>query len=241
MPPNIAICYWGLTRSTRFVYKTHHEKIFNVLTKHGATYDVFLHTWQTDQNLVWDRDMPVAHDYTEQYYLNTKYYKRDDQAEFLNSIDMRDYHYAELKDAEWAPFLVRNHLCALESLKRCVSMCIATNNKYDYVMFVRPDAEILTELPYEQIFNPLNNDHNIYIPTDGSFYGYNDRFAVVKFEHVLWYSHRINSLKEYRKKGNVIGAEKYVKHIVDNHYHYVPINFNFELIRSNGKKAGEPW
>lgn len=43
--PRVAICYWGLTRSTKKVYQTHFDKIFNVLEKNDMPHDVFMHTW----------------------------------------------------------------------------------------------------------------------------------------------------------------------------------------------------
>lgn len=45
-PLKIAICYWGLTRSTSKVYESHYTKIFDLLKDQGHKFDVFMHTWK---------------------------------------------------------------------------------------------------------------------------------------------------------------------------------------------------
>ena len=51
----IAVCYWGMTRSTKFVYKTHIEHLFNVLKNHNIEYTIFMHTWkvENDKNIIY--------------------------------------------------------------------------------------------------------------------------------------------------------------------------------------------
>lgn len=43
---NVAICYWGMTRSTKKVYKTHQTYLFDKLTENNINYKVFMHTWK---------------------------------------------------------------------------------------------------------------------------------------------------------------------------------------------------
>ena len=92
----IAICYWGMTRSTRYVYQSHYDKVFNVLKDQNIEFDVFIHTWKTDDNLVWDRKMPVKNDYEEYKLLNPYKYQLDNQDDFLKSITFSDYFYEDL-------------------------------------------------------------------------------------------------------------------------------------------------
>ena len=56
MELDFAIIYFGLTRSTKHVYKSHIERIFNVLKKHNLTYQTFMHTWQLKDDIqtVWE-------------------------------------------------------------------------------------------------------------------------------------------------------------------------------------------
>lgn len=230
--PHFAICYHGMTRSTRYVYNSHYEKIFDVLTNNGATFDVFLHTWKTDKNIVWYEDIGIPNDYTEHEFLRPKYYQLDNQDDFLNSINFSDYYY-EGSSREWAPDLVRNHICALESQKRCFNMCLASGIKYDYVIFARPDSIFHHELPYKEIVeeNGRLQDNTILISPRDSWEGYNDKFAIVRFEHAHHYGTRIDEIIDYRKNIDYIVSEKYVKYIIDKYYKVRFIDFSIDIER----------
>lgn len=226
-----AICYHGMTRSTRFVYQSHIDNIFNIITEKNATYDVYLHTWRSNNNMVWEKNIPIPNDYTEHLFLQPKDYQLDEQDEYLNSINFNDYYYPNTQ--EWIPELIRNYLCALESKKRCFTMCKKTNIKYDYVIFVRPDALIKTKLPYDYIISSSSLNSPIFIPNDNWYQGYNDRFAITRFNIAEHYAYKIDEMKYYRQNINYIVAERYCKWIVDKYYTINPIEFKFDLIRSN--------
>lgn len=227
----IAICYWGLTRSTKHVYQTHETHVFDVLKNAGIEFDVFLHTWRTDQNRVWDWVLDTPLDPDEFRCLCPAAYQIDDQNEFLYNIQFSDYFYEWDRENEWSPELLRNHLCALESQKRVVNLCIGSNRKYTHVLFLRPDVRILNNLPITELFNGPTNQ--IVLPDNNHYEGYNDRFAVVAFENVLWYSHRINRAAEFRRNHGRIVSEKLVKHVVDTHYTPKFVEFRFVLVRSD--------
>jgi hypothetical protein len=232
-PPHFAICYWGMTRSTRHVYQTHFKHVFDILKQNGATFDIYMHTWKSNNNFIWNDECPIEHDYTEHQLLNPDFYKIDDQDEFLKTVSMDDYFYANEMD-EWWPELVRNHICALESQKRCVNLMLSSNRNYDYVMFLRPDARFTMDLPYKTVFAEELNWCEIVVPDDKEYQGCNDQFAIVKFEHVLPYSHRLNQMALYRSNVGFITSEKYTKYIVDTYYSVKKIHFPFELIRPGG-------
>jgi len=231
-PKRIAICYWGLPRSIGLVYPSQKEKVFDVLDKHCIEYDIYAHFWKTDVNRVWDWVIPVPLDYENVKLLNAKQVQLDDQQAFLDTIKFEEYYYEHEKEQEWSPELIRNHLCALESQKRCVNLCLSANIAYDYVMFLRPDALIETDLPVELVFGGETN--TIILPTNNHYEGLNDRFAILKFESVLWYSHRINRIREFRKHNGRIVSEKYVKYVVDRHYIPQFVDFYFRLMRTDG-------
>ena len=237
----IAICYFGMTRSTRFVYQSHIDNIFNVIIENNSTYDVYLHTWRTNYNNVWDKNYSIPNDYTEHLFLNPKGYQIDDEREFISSLNKNDYYHSNTKK-EWLPYLILNHLCSLESQKRCFTMCINSNVKYDYVIFVRPDALINDKLPYNDIFSknvspsPSPSLPSIFIPNNNSYQGYNGMFAITSFDIAHYYAFRIDEIKYYRKNIDYIVAEKYLKYIVDKYYQVIPIEFKFDLIRPDNTK-----
>ena len=239
-PPKlkIAICYWGLTRSTKAVYKSHYEKIFDILDQHGIEYDVFMHTWrmQSKQRVnTIEIDTPI--DYEEYKLLNPKYYQIDDQDLFTSSLNFDNYFYQDAWDknwiridGEWLPNLILNHLCALESQKRVTEMVINSKNEYDLIMYVRPDVYISNNFPIHTLYTVNPND--ILIPDFAHNEGYNDRFAVLDFQTAPIYSMRINEIIDFRKTQGRIVSEKYVKYICDYYNLNVKfIDFFFDIIR----------
>ena len=231
----IAIIYFGLTRSTKKVFYSHKYNITDVLEKNNITYTIFMHTWKTKDNTQNILGNNIRHkiDYTEYKLLHPEFYKIDSQDEFLASINISNYFYNDVllekgsnKDGEWNIDLIKNHLCALESMKRGLEM---VPNTFKYVMFIRPDVMILNELPIQQI---LQHDNKISIPNNNHYEGFNDRFAVMNYKNAIIYGNRINELVEFRKTNGRIVSEKYVKFIINKYK--IPVNlidFNFEIIR----------
>jgi hypothetical protein len=232
----IAICYYGMTRSTRFVYKSHHENIFDVIKMSGINYDIFMHTWSTPYNRIWNKISEVPIDYNEYQLLAPTVYRCDKQEDYLKTVNMADYfdHRVFARTGrngsdEWWPELIQNHICALESQKRVTEM--AENMKdYDYIMYIRPDVEIETPFPIDVIINLKKN--MIAIPNANHNEGYNDRFAFLPWSHHEFYGKRIRELKEFRKKNGRITSEKYVKFIIDKYFGKpLLIDFQFTIVR----------
>jgi len=232
----LAICYWGMTRSTRYVYGSHETHVFNVLKQNNIDYDVYIHTWKTDNNIIWEHDCGIENDYDEYKLLHPDFYGIDNQADFLNTICFPDYFNEELYNKyggdthhEWRPYLIKNHLCALESQKRVTNMMLSSNIKYDYVMYIRPDVEI---------HNPINiewlniNDCQIVLPDNEHHEGYNDRFAIVCYQDCHKYGKRIEEIIDFRKNNGRIVSEKYVKFIINKYFNNIRfVNFRFTIIR----------
>lgn len=235
----IAICYWGLSRSTKKVYQSHWNNLFNVLKEHKIDYQVYLHTWKTKNNKqnVWGKIINKEIDYNEYKLLKPNYYQIDNQEDYLKTIKFNDYFYYDIYDkighheeGEWLPELLLNHLCALESLKRVTSM--VKDEDIDLIFYVRPDVLIENKIPIIDILNILKSkDNTIILPNFGHWEGYNDQFAIVKYFAKELYGCRKQGLKEFRKNNGRIVAEKYVKYIVDKYFIPKFINFKFKVIR----------
>lgn len=234
--PRIAICYWGLVRTLREVLPSQQKYVYSELEKAGLEYDVFFHSWSTDKNLVWNREMTEQIEYDTIDLVHPLKKQIDDQSEFLKTIDFSKYYYQH--EREWVPQLIWNHLCALESQKRCANLCLESGIKYDYIMFLRPDALINKRLPVEDIFTLDFIDNTIVIANFNHWEGWNDQFAVLRLERVIPYSHRIDGIAEFRQTNGRIVSEKYVKYVVDRHYVPKQVDFHFDLLRPNGKLNG---
>ena len=241
MEYDFAILYWGLTRSTKKVYKSHINRIFNVLKKNNLTYQKFMHTWKKKNNIqrVWENIITQKIDYNEYKLLEPDFYKIEQQEDFVKTLNINNFFYKDVwakkgdcVEGEWRPRLIKNHLCALESKKRCLEMVeesMQAGNKYKYIMFVRPDCFIDDKLPLDQILPHLDK---INIPNRDQGEGLNDRFAIMNYANAVLYGKRINEIAEFRKGNGRIVSEKYVKFIINKYK--IPVNlikFNFRLIR----------
>jgi hypothetical protein len=215
---------------------SHRSHLFNVLKNNNIYYDIYMHTWKTDDNLIWENKSHLPIDYDEYKLLNPTYYKIDDQDNFLKSINFNDYFNQELYNIyggdtghEWRPLLIRNHLCALESLKRVTNMVLNKKKKYNYVIYIRPDV-IIHNL-FKINFFP-STEKNISIPNSHQNEGYNDTFAIVHYKNCNKYGKRIKEIIEFRKNNGRIVAEKYLKFIIDKYFDNVNfIDYHIEVIR----------
>lgn len=238
----IAICYWGLTRSTKKVYKSHYTNLFKVLAKHHFKYDVFMHTWRIGgKQRVWEKEIDKPVDYKEYKLLKPRFYRIDDQDEFTDYLEFDKYFYKgidgnleNLANQDWWPEkaekLILNHLCALESLKRVTKMMENSGKEYDLVMYVRPDVSLKNEFPIENILDL--HDFDIVIPDFDHCAGYNDRFAVLNYKTAFIYGKRIDGLAEFRRTQGHITSERYVKYVCDiNQLNVILAPFYFDIIR----------
>jgi hypothetical protein len=238
----IAICYWGMTRSTKYVYNSHFNNLFNVLKNNSFDYKVFMHTWkvENDQNIIWENVSNIPIDYQEYTLLQPDFYKIEDQKLFKDTLKFSDYFNKELYDKyggdtpnEWRPQLIMNHLCALESQKRVYQTVNNMSEKFDYIIFIRPDVLLLNKLD----INIFNNRFDIAIPNYDHNEGLNDRFAILPFNNAHNYACRINEIKEFRKNNGRIVSEKYVKFIINKYYNNLKfIDFKMKIVRPNGLK-----
>lgn len=234
----VAVCYWGLTRSTKKVYESHFRHFFEVLDGADITYDVFMHTWETKfKQRVCDSEIDIPIDYDEYKLLHPNYYQKDNQDLFIRKLQFSDYFYenvwkakGECYEGEWRPLLLFNHLCALQSLKRVTDMVLASNKSYDLVIYIRPDAQLNTPFPVHKLQGMSERD--VLIADFDHFEGYNDRFAVLSYGMAPIYGKRFDHAAEYRKTEGRIVAERYLKYALDQHDLQVSfIDFRFDLVR----------
>lgn len=239
----VAICYWGMTRSTRFVHHAHKSQMFDIFKNNQVDYDVYMHTWKTSKNMVWGVDWTatrnIPNDYNEYKLLNPTHYEFDDQDEFLKTIQFSDYFKKELYDTygdhpdyEWRPELIRNMICALESQKRVTQISIDSQKKYDFMLYIRPDVDIYT--PFLIDWFDLVKPGEIALTNESyrHFEGYNDKFALMRFGDCKLYADRLDGLKSYRDTKGRIVAEKYLKYVIEKNFSNVHfVNMTVRLIR----------
>lgn len=227
---NIAICYWGQIRTLNKTYPSHEKYIFNVLQQNNISYDIYMHTWKESFKNDFMPDLIKC--------------KVDEQQELINEIDnsFSEYWHEDIYKRmggdsllEWIPTMVKNGLYGMESLKRVTQLCIDQNIEYDLIIYIRPDLELLTEIPV-QLFQKIYKSNNIIVPKDhwGSkdVFGINDVFSIVPFENCKNYAFRIDKAKFYRKNIGRIAGEHYLGWIVSTFYNeIIYFDVNIRLIR----------
>lgn len=213
--PNVAVLFWGITRSLNTTVHSIRKNIFDVLTANGFSYDTYIHTYKINGGYtnMWSNEKTA--DYVNEdvkSLLHPSYCLIDDQDAILKQIDFEAY-YTKLGNwtnltPEMTRFLIRNMILALYSKKQITNIFEIYKSKYDYVLFVRPDIEVLTRLDIN-VFAQLNHT-NIIVPADDWNHGCNDRFAVCGVDVALYYGKLFNQLLEYSRVTSII-SEKYLR------------------------------
>ena len=236
-PHRMAVCYWGMTRSTALVYESHLAHVHGVLRAARIDFRVFLHTWSTTApQRVWGSTVAAPVNLTEHALLQPDVWARDEQEKFLATIRWDDYHYKlPPHGVEWDAPLVRNFLCALESQRRVLALVeryqAYAKEHFTHVAFLRPDVRILSDLPVAVL--PRRGDFVI-ADTD-HFSGLNDRFALLAYADAASYARRILELPSYRWHCGGFSSEGYVSAIALKHgLTPVPRHFSFEIVRPPG-------
>lgn len=236
----VAIAYFGLTRSLRYVYKNHEEMIYKTLKENNIEYDIFIHTWKIEQNEVWDKIINVPIDENEYMLLNSSYSKKDVQTDFLENLQFDLYHNKEEWDKygdnpahEWIPKLILNHICMLESQRRVSDMILDSNVVYDRVIFIRPDAIFLDNLDCTSMLEQTPD--TVIIPNHNHHEGLNALFAILHYSTFQYYGKRIEDAATYRKTIGRLVSEKFMKYTLEKYYSRIlQITLPFNLMRPDG-------
>ena len=249
MDYDIAFCYWGLPRAVKYTHENQTKMIYDNMKKNNLSYKIFMHTWsiEGDVQRIWQNNCKEKIDYEEYKLLNPDFYEITSQDDFLKTINMDDYFYQDVWDkkghgqkGEWLPKLVKNHICALGSLRNVYNMVENAVNekgyKFKYIIFIRPDAYFTQPIQVDKMF-PLK-ENTIVIPNFDHCEGYNDRFAICNYEDANIYAERLKDIAEFRKNKGRIVSEKYLKYTLNNSNLNIKKEgtITFKLTDPNGKK-----
>ena len=239
----IAVCYWGLTRTLSKTLPSHKKYIYDILTSNNIEYDIYLHTWHLDDNFeyIWCNKEIKISNLDDIKLLNCKKSQVDVQDDFLKELDFSQYFYEQEwtgtpprsnnQKGEWIPQLLKNHLCALESLKRVYKLMEGCESNYDYILCIRPDGELNCNIDIN-FFKDLS-ENEIAVPNNERYNGYCDRLALGKSKYMKYYMTRIDEAPEFRRTKHRIDAESYCRYIIDKYAKVKFIHYNYSKLVRN--------
>lgn len=120
------------------------------------------------------------------------------------------------------------------------SINLQEENKYDKVIFLRPDVKYLNQLKLD--FLNFTSNNQVSIPNFCIFNNFNDRFFISNLENAKLYGNLFDELLEYSKKNELHSEQFHYDLIVKKHKLKVKlIDFYFNRIRANGKELSNDY
>jgi hypothetical protein len=199
----VAICFWGLCRSTDKTLESIQTCIFNPLHAAGIEYSIYLHTYRIYRSYTNIRanEMGIQLKNTLWKLLNPDKYIIEDQDTVDLQLQLDTYRTKgdPWKDsANIIPFsTLDNHIRSLWSLHQVTNLWMNSGIEYTKILYVRPDVLFKTPLQREWIRSSL--PYTVLIPEFHIFYGCNDRFAIGSPATMKHYGSRFIEALAYSK------------------------------------------
>jgi hypothetical protein len=234
----VAICIWGLCRSTEYTFESFKRSILDVFHDYGIDYSIFLHTWNIFQKYnnprAGERNIFLKN--TTWKYYNPTVHTVENQDDIDTTLQFESYrkHGDPWKhDAipNYIPFSsVNNVVRALYSLMKTTELWLPFTDSFDLVMYVRPDVRFLKPFNVEWLTQVSKGV--IYMPDFHLIDGVNDRFAFGVPETMKLYGSRYLEAYEY-SQNHPLHSEKFLAYILQK-YKISPclIPFRFRRIRA---------
>jgi hypothetical protein len=229
--PNVAICFFGLTRSLGYTSPHIFSRIINPIEQY-ANVRIFLHTFNLSKlTNARSREHNVTLQPDEFRLLNPHRFEVTDQEEFLQSLpgNYCQKHGDVFKDKFKS---VQNVLCQMESLRRVTSLMMSDETMFDVVVYSRPDVLYFNTIDIEQLL--LAEENAIYIPIFHRFSGSNDRFAFGRVDVMVRYGMRGDTLSTYCRQRQ-LHPETFLTHTLRTHNITIKAtSIMFSRVRADG-------
>lgn len=231
---HIAICFWGICRSTDKTIESIKKCLYEPLTKAGHTYHVYVHTFSLSTKL--NNPRAKEHNITvnnELYHLlEPTHVLIEDQHTVDGTLNAPLY---QTQADPWSNNYIThtNHVRALYSLMQVTSMWSET--LYDRVIYARPDVQFHNPLNLDW----LNVDKNTIVLPNFHAYPVNDRFALGSPSTMKIYGSRFKQALDYSQL-KPLHSETYLAYIFNTHnLQAKSVVFNFCRVRADKQPC--PW
>lgn len=235
-PRKIAFCFFGLTRSLKYVLSSIKKYLFEPLEKEKIKYEIFLHTYKIKgaYNNPRAKEKDIILDPNEYKLLNPDHFLIEDKDKVSNSIDLIKYRTHGdpwNSDGKWNFNTLNNHILYLWSQKQLINM-VSKEAGFTHIVMCRPDVKYMTPLNPEWF---TFTSKSIAVPEFASYGFVNDQFAFGPYEQMIVYGSRFDYALEYSKK-HPLASEEYLKYTLNkNKIDYRNIEFYYVRIRANMK------
>lgn len=237
----VALCFWGLCRSTHVTLSSIKRNIFNVLKNAEIQFDIFVHTY----TLYKPYTNPRSGEYELQLrntawkLLQSTDHQVDDQDHVDCQIDFKAYRakgnpWSDETSQSEAPWhTLDNHLRALWSLKQVTGLWQRSKETYDWIVYLRPDVRFIS--PFDIDWFKQIGSNGVGCPTFQQISGCNDRFAVCRPEAAAIYGTRFDKALEYSRQKPLHAETFLADTITAAGYRFVPLDIVFHRIRADGQ------
>ena len=232
----IAVCLWGLCRSTQWTYPSFQKMILAPLKASGIQVDIYIHTYtkRTPYQNRWsgERSQRIDNEAWRTYHPGG--WMVQDQDRVDPHLRLKEYRSQPLLWKHGGYDTLDNLVRSLYSLKQVARLWQASKREYDWIMYVRPDVRFLHPLD-TSVFHPDKAD-GVQIP-DFCNFPINDRFCIAKPGIARIYGERFDGLLAYSKQRSAHSETYLVDVLRENN---IPIyklpGFTFRRVRVNGRE-----
>jgi len=229
--PKVAVCFWGLCRTTNHTITSIEECVFKPLKDENIDYDIYVHTFALNTPYSNPRNSEINISLDNELYklLKPTHVEIEDQHEVDKLIDLPSYRtmgdpWLTAGSINFGTF--NNHIRALYSLNKVTQAALKGN--YEKIIFVRPDVKFMN--PIEPRWLQVKDGQ--IVMTDFHLVPINDRFAVTTPSSAKIFGQRFLKAKAYSLR-NPLHSEQYLKYCLDKaRIKILMAKFRFRRIRA---------
>jgi len=238
---HVALCFWGLCRSTHLVLDSIERCILEPLQSAGVTVTIYLHTYTLYRPYTNSRsgEYSLQLKNTNWKLLRPNYHIVENQDSvdkqlYLESYRTKDDPWLDDRTPESIPFAtLDNHIRSLWSLKQVTSLWSKSTEAYTRVIYLRPDVRFQTPLDIKWLTSPLPS--TILIPDFHHVHKCNDRFAIGDPATMKLYGGRFDAAYEYSRRLSLHSEKFLYDYMFGKGYTFATIKFRFRRGRADGK------
>ena len=223
----IALCFFGLTRSLKHNYKYIEKNIINPLTENNYQVYIYIHTYKLNaitNKRSGESKTPLSS--TEWSLLKPNKYIIENQNNFDKSMDLSSFTTDNS---------IKNVVRQAHSLEKVTELWENDNDRdFKAIFYIRPDTFIVKKFDVSILKNVKQNE--LYINTKIKPYP-NDRFAFGGKNAMSHYGHRFKKTIESLKDQNLGYGENNLMNNIKNHIHNKEIVIKHTNVRSIRKRA----